>query len=101
MSMVEDTANRQIARSAGKVMIALLLSNLANLASLILNATTFGTQADMDAFLAANRVSETLFVLMAGGGLGSRFIPTFTGLLTKGESKPAWKMASALPNPVL
>ncbi len=88
MALIEDSANRQIARSAGKVMIALLLSNLTNLVSLILNATTFGTHAEMDAFLAANRVSETLFVLMAGGALGSAFIPTFTGLLTKGERKP-------------
>src|SRR5512139_87002 len=101
MSMVEENANRQIARSAGKVMIALLLSNLTNLISLILNATTFGTQADMDAFLAANRVSETLFVLMAGGALGSAFIPTFTGFLTKGERNPAWRLASAIANLVL
>jgi putative peptidoglycan lipid II flippase len=55
----------------------------------------------MDAFLAANRVSETLFVLMAGGALGSAFIPTFTGLLTKGERNPAWKLASAIANLVL
>jgi putative peptidoglycan lipid II flippase len=101
MTLIEDTANRQIARSASKVMIALLLSNIANLVSLILNATTFGTQANMDAFLAANRVSETLFVLMAGGALGSAFIPTFTGLLTKGERNPAWKLASAIANLIL
>jgi putative peptidoglycan lipid II flippase len=101
MTLIEDSANRQIARSAGKVMIALLLSNVTNLISLILNATTFGTHADMDAFLAANRVSETLFVLMAGGALGSAFIPTFTGLLTKGERNPAWKLASAIANLVL
>ncbi len=101
MTPVDDNANRQIARSAGKVMVALLFSNLANLVSLILNATTFGTQADMDAFLAANRVSETLFVLMAGGALGSAFIPTFTGLLTKGQRNPAWKLASAIANLVL
>ncbi len=101
MALIEDTANQQIARSASKVMIALLLSNVANLVSLILNATTFGTSPEMDAFLAANRVSETLFVLMAGGALGSAFIPTFTGLLTKGERKPAWRLASALANLVL
>ncbi len=101
MALIEDSANRQIARSAGTVMIALLLSNLTNLVSLILNATTFGTQADMDAFLAANRVSETLFMLMAGGALGSAFIPTFTGMLTKGERNPAWKLASAIANLVL
>ena len=69
MTAVEDTANQQIARSAGKVMIALLFSQLINLASIILNATTFGASAQMDAFNAANRPSETLFVLMAGGAL--------------------------------
>lgn len=98
MTLVEDNANRQIARSAGKVMVALLFSNLVNLASIIINATTFGASAEMDAFYAANRVSETLFMLMAGGALGSAFIPTFTGLLTKGERNPAWKLASAIAN---
>ncbi len=82
-------------------MIALLLSNLANLVSLILNATTFGARAEMDAFLAANRVSETLFVLMAGGALASAFIPTFTGLLTRGERSTAWRLASAIANLML
>jgi putative peptidoglycan lipid II flippase len=101
VTIIEDSANKQIARSAGKVMIALLLSNIVNLVSLILNATTFGTQAEMDAFLAANRVTETLFLLMAGGALGSAFIPTFTGLLTKGERSPAWRLASAIGNLVL
>jgi putative peptidoglycan lipid II flippase len=101
VTVIEDSANRQIARSASKVMVALLFSNLTNLASLIINATTFGTSPEMDAFLAANRVSETLFVLMAGGALGSAFIPTFTGLLTKGEHNPAWKLASAIANLVL
>jgi putative peptidoglycan lipid II flippase len=99
--MIEDTSNRQIARSAGKVMIALLISNLVNLVSLVLIATTFGTQSEMDAFLAANRVSETLFLLMAGGALGSAFIPTFTALLTRGERNPAWRLASAICNLVL
>jgi putative peptidoglycan lipid II flippase len=101
MTLIEDSANQQIARSAGKVMVALLLSNVTNLISLILNATTFGTSHEMDAFLAANRVSETLFVLMAGGALGSAFIPSFTGLLTKGQRNPAWKLASAIANLLL
>ncbi len=52
-------------------------------------------------FLAANRVSETLFVLMAGGALGSAFIPTFAGLLTQDKREKAWKLASAIGNLVL
>lgn len=82
-------------------MVALILSNLTNLVSLILMGTTFGTEGEMDAFFAANRVSETLFVLMAGGALGSAFIPTFTGLLTKDKRERAWKLASAIANLVL
>src|SRR4030042_239554 len=38
---------------------------------------------------------------MAGGALGSAFIPTFAGLLTKGEHNPAWRLASAIANLVL
>ena len=82
-------------------MVALILSNLANLVSLILIGTTFGVQGEMDAFYAANQVSETLFVLMAGGALGSAFIPTFTGLLTQEKRQQAWKLASAIGNLVL
>src|SRR5512135_453007 len=101
MALPEASANRQIARSASKVMVALLIANVANLASIILNAITFGTSAEMDSFLAANRVSETLFTLTAAGALGSAFIPTLTGLLTKGDRKTAWRLASALGNIVL
>jgi putative peptidoglycan lipid II flippase len=82
-------------------MIALLFSNLTNLVSIILMGTTFGTEGELDAFFAANRVSETLFTLMAGGALGSAFIPTFTGLLTKDKWKTAWKLASAIINLLL
>lgn len=95
------SANQRIARAAGTVMAALLFGNLVNLASLILNATHFDARTEMDAFLAANRMSETIFTLMAGGALGSAFIPTFTGLLTKGQRELAWKLASAIANLVL
>jgi len=79
-------------------MIALVLNNMANLVYLVLSATTFGTQGEMDAFFAANRVSEILFYLLAGGALGSAFIPTFTGLLTQEKRETAWKLASSVAN---
>ena len=43
--------------------------------------------SELDAFFAANRVSETLFMLIAAGALGSAFIPTFTGMLAQGEQR--------------
>lgn len=91
-------ANRQIARAAGTVMVAFIISNLAGLVRQILVARAFGTGAEMEAFNAANRVSETLFNLVAGGALASAFIPTFTALLSKGKQQDAWKLASAIAN---
>jgi putative peptidoglycan lipid II flippase len=98
MNSSGDNATRQIARAAGTVMAAFILSNLAGLARQILVARAFGTGTEMEAFNAANRVAETLFNLVAGGALASAFIPTFTGLLTKGEREHAWKLASAIAN---
>jgi putative peptidoglycan lipid II flippase len=97
----ERTATRQIARGALLVMAAFVLSNLVGLARQVIVLNAFGTSGEMDAFNAANRVSETLFNLVAGGALGSAFIPTFTGLLTRGEKRLAWRLASAIANLIL
>jgi putative peptidoglycan lipid II flippase len=95
------SADRQIARAAGTVMAAFILSNLAGLVRQILVADAFGTGLEIDAFNAANRVSETLFTLVAGGALASAFIPTFTGLLTHKKRSRAWRLASAIVNLIL
>jgi putative peptidoglycan lipid II flippase len=81
-------------------MLALLFGQLASLARSIIVAGIFGASPQLDAFTAANRVSETLFLLVAGGALGSAFIPTFTGLLANDKKESAWRLASALANAV-
>ena len=81
-------------------MFAIVLGQLAGLARSMLVTSTFGASRELDAFFYANRVSETLFLLVAGGALGSAFIPTFTGLLAKGERAAAWRLASAIANAV-
>ncbi|MCF6278505.1 MAG: murein biosynthesis integral membrane protein MurJ [Anaerolineales bacterium] len=98
MSNSPSTANRQIARAAGTVMLAFAFGQIAGLLRRILVAQAFGAGTQLDAFIAANRVSETLFNLVAGGALGSAFIPTFTGFLAKEDKKSAWKLASAVAN---
>lgn len=89
---------RQIARAAGTVMAAFVLTQLLGLLRTILIYRAFGTSADLDSFNAANRVTEMLFNLMASGALGSAFIPTFTGLLAREQRSTAWKLASAIAN---
>jgi putative peptidoglycan lipid II flippase len=61
----------------------------------------FGTTIAMDAFVAANRVPETLYLVVAGGALASAFIPVFTGLLTEGDRSGAWGLASQVANLIL
>ncbi|HDD62136.1 MAG TPA: murein biosynthesis integral membrane protein MurJ, partial [Chloroflexi bacterium] len=95
------SANSQIARAASLVTTAYVLSNIAGLIRQILVANAFGTSAPMEAFIAANRISETLFNLVAGGALGSAFIPTFTSLLAKEKRQEAWKLASSIFNIIL
>lgn len=91
------TANRQIARAAGTVMLAILFGQLMGLIRSILVAGAFPA-AELDAFSAANRVSETLFTLIAAGALGSAFLPTFTALLVKNDRVSAWRLASSMVN---
>ena len=90
-------ANRQIARAAGAVMLAILFSQVMGLVRSILVASAFPA-AELDAFAAANRVSETLFTLIAAGALGSAFLPTFTAFLVNNDRASAWRLASSLIN---
>lgn len=90
-------ANRQIARAAGAVMLAILFGQLMGLVRSILVASAFPA-AELDAFAAANRVSETLFTLIAAGALGSAFLPTFTTFLVNNDRVSAWRLASSLIN---
>ena len=81
-------------------MFAIVFGQLIGLARGIIVARQFGASPELDAFFAANRVSETLFLLVAGGALGSAFIPTFSGLLAKDDKDSAWRLASSLANAV-
>jgi len=95
------SASRQIARAAGTVMLAFIFTQLLGLVRGFLIYRAFGTSEQLDSFNAANRVAELLYNLMAGGALGSAFIPTFTGMLAKGRRAEAWKLASSITNLLL
>ena len=76
----------------------MVVSQVIGLLAKSLTGSTFGTGVESEAFFAANRFSEILFNLIAGGALGSAFIPTFTGLLTNTDRRRAWELASAICN---
>lgn len=90
--------NRRIAQAAGTVGMAFVISNIFGLLAKTMIARTFGTGIYSNSYFAANRFSEILFNLVAGGALGSAFIPVFTGILAKEEREKAWKLASSITN---
>jgi putative peptidoglycan lipid II flippase len=92
------THQHRILRAAGTVMAAFVVSNLTGLARQIVIANAFGAGTELDAFYAAIRLPDLLFTLVAGGALGSAFIPVFTGYLTRDDSSGAWRLASGMIN---
>lgn len=101
MSDSYASADRQIAKAAGVVMVGFVLSSLTGLVKWVLVSQGFGTGVEIDAFNAANRIPDLLFSLMAAGALASAFIPTFTGILTRDDRVGAWRLASSIGNLVL
>jgi putative peptidoglycan lipid II flippase len=88
--------NRQIASAAAVVLVGFLASGLLGLVRTAVISATFGTGDASDAFLAAQRIPELIFVLVAGGALGSSFIPVFSRFLRADDQVGAWRLASAV-----
>jgi putative peptidoglycan lipid II flippase len=91
-------SQRRVARAASVVMAAFALSGVLGLVRQVVIGAQFGTSADLDAYQAAARVSELVFMVLVGGALGSAFIPTFTRHLVAGSKRAAWRLASAVLN---
>jgi putative peptidoglycan lipid II flippase len=99
--MTNEAHRTQMARAATVVMAAFVVSRVLGLGREVFIGSQFGTSRELDAYLAAFRIPDLIFQLVAGGALGSAFIPTFTGYLVSGSNKEAWRLASSIVNLVL
>jgi putative peptidoglycan lipid II flippase len=100
-SQTSRAAKTQIARAAGLVMALFVVSRALGLLREMVISHQFGTGGDLDAYLAAFRLPDILFQIVAGGALASAFIPTFTVYLAQDDDHHAWRLASAVINLVL
>lgn len=89
---------RRIALAAAVVMAFFVLSRVTGLLREIIIGAQFGTSAELDAYLAAFRIPDLIFQLVAGGALGSAFIPTFAGYWVRGDKSGAWQLFSRTLN---
>ena len=90
--------SKAIAGAATLVMLLFILSRGTGLLREMIIGARFGTAADLDAYLAAFRIPDLLFQLVAGGALGSAFIPTFAAAWTEGSQQQAWLLFSRVLN---
>lgn len=95
MSASKALNNQQIIRAALVVLVGFLASGVLGIVRNAIISAQFGTSSTIEAFLAAQRIPETIFVLVAGGALGSSFIPVYARIRAEDE-KQAWRLASTV-----
>lgn len=83
-----------VARAAGIVMAATLLSRLLGMIRDIVIGYQLGVGVQADAYSAAFKIPDLLMYLVAGGALSSTFIPVFKEYLHAGREKQAWRTFS-------
>lgn len=83
-----------VARAAGIVMAATLLSRLLGLVRDQVIGYQLGVGVEADAYVAAFKIPDLLMYLVAGGALSSTFIPVFRESLHAGKERQAWRTFS-------
>ncbi len=83
-------------RAALIVLLGFFASGVLGLVRTAVYNAMFGASSELDAFYAAQRIPELLFTLVAGGALGSSFIPVFARLRSSGRIEESWQLASAV-----
>jgi putative peptidoglycan lipid II flippase len=87
---------RTLAVAALIVTAGLVASRVLGLVRNIVVAQQFGTGREYEAFVAALYVPDLVFQVLAGGAVGSAFIPVFKSYLARDEEREAWRLTSSL-----
>lgn len=91
-----DSPMPSVFRNAMIVGAAFILSRVLGLVREIIIAARFGTSPDYDAYVAAFRVPDLLFLVVMSGAFGSAFIPIFGGMIARNNPRDAWRLASSI-----
>ena len=87
---------RSLALGAVILMAGYVGSRLLGLVRTMVISNQFGASHDYEAYLAAIRLSDTLYQVLAGGAVASAFIPVFATYRARGDMDGAWRLASSL-----
>ena len=95
---VETGGRAQLARRAGVVSAAVLVSRVLGLVREQVFAVFFGAGRELDAFITAFRIPNLLRDLFAEGALSAAFVTTFTWRLEHEGEAAAWRLANLVVN---
>lgn len=98
-STADETAPRRgsgMARNAIIVGAAFVISRILGLLREMILARQFGTGPDMEAYVAAFRIPDLLFLTIMSGAFGAAFIPVFGGFVDRGDNEKASRLASSI-----
>lgn len=85
-----------IVAAGGIMMASLLLSRLLGLLRDTVMSAKFGISLDTDSYRLASTIPDMIFMLIAGGGLSSAFIPVFSEFIYTDRDEDAWKVFSVV-----
>lgn len=89
----------RIIQAATIVGVAFVISRLLGIVRDAVINYLFGiTSLEANAYFVANRFPETIFLIIAGGALGSAFIPTFSAYFVRDDAPGGWRLFSAIIN---
>jgi putative peptidoglycan lipid II flippase len=105
--MAQPDAERQssaadhtrIIQAAAIVGAAFVVSRLLGIVRDAVISYYFGISSiEANAYFIASRFPETIFYIIAGGALGSAFIPTFSAYFVRDDEDGGWRLFSAIIN---
>lgn len=92
----------QIVRAATIVVVAFIASRLLGVLRDMVITYYFGIDTlEAEAYAIAIRFPDTIFYIIAGGALGSAFIPTFSAYFVREDAAGGWRLFAAVTNLVL
>ena len=91
----------RLARSAGVMTIATLVSRVLGVARDMALTFAFGASREMDAFNVATRIPNLVRDLFAEGAMSAAFVPTFTRHLKEKGEASAWRLGSNVINALM
>lgn len=88
-------------QAAGIVGAAFLVSRVLGLVRDMVQTNYLGLEQDATAYFAAITFPDAIFFIVAGGAIGSAFIPTFAGYFAQDDEAGAWRLFSGVLNLVV